>query len=377
MEGYGRVDFGATSESVFASASAGAGLPPPLDVHQPSGLGLGVAVVGDAKDGFPPRLRIRSRGSVAETGGGQAALRPPGPDVGKVPVHPVRRRVTVQLVPHVDEGLRRRHVDVVDGREVEDDGLESRSLVLVVDLGRPRRRVVPGTTRPRRVGVVETLCEAVNEDARVRATQRHARIRPVLVTKRQEAGAQRKVRLVHHGLLLTVSRLGTTTARHDHGSADAHDAQHATAAEKEAPDENGKGYADGDVDAHLDGGKDGGQHAGGEDDGLERRHAPELHDDGGRRDDVTDGVDDDGRQRGAGDVEEDAGEGVEGQQDDHGGDDAGKGGPHPGLGLDGGARKGAGGGIGAEEGAQHVADADGDQFLRRVDDVVVDAAKGL
>lgn len=72
------------------------------------------------------------RRSVAEARRRQRSLCPAVLDVGKVPVHRVGRRVPVQLVAHVNQRLGRRHVDDVDRREVEDDGLERRPVVLLV-----------------------------------------------------------------------------------------------------------------------------------------------------------------------------------------------------------------------------------------------------
>lgn len=69
-------------------------------------------------------VRVVAGCSVAEAGGAEGSLRPAVLDVGKVPVDGLGSGVAVELVADVDQGLGRRHVDNVDGGEVEDDGLE-------------------------------------------------------------------------------------------------------------------------------------------------------------------------------------------------------------------------------------------------------------
>lgn len=160
-------------------------------------------------------------------------------------------------------------------------------------------------------------------------------------------------------------------------SLDAGHAKEAAAAEEQAEYDDSKGDADGGVDAVFDRGEDSHQNTSQEDDNFEGRHAPELEDDGERRDDIADGVDDDGRKSCVGNVKEESRQSIQSQQNDNRSDDTGKGRAHTGLGLDGGTREGSSGGIGTEEGTEQVSDADGDEFLGRVDDVVVDSAKGF
>lgn len=160
-------------------------------------------------------------------------------------------------------------------------------------------------------------------------------------------------------------------------SLDASHAKEAAAAEEQAEDDDGKGYTDGGVDAVFDRGEDSHQNTSQENDHFEGRHAPELEDDGERRNDIADGVDDDGRKSCVGNVKEESSQSIQGQKNNNGSDDTGKGRAYTGLGLDGGTREGSSGGIGAEEGTEQVSDANGDEFLGRVDDVVVDSAKGL
>lgn len=226
---------------------------------------------------------------------------------------------------------------------------------------------------PGRVGIVEALGKAVDEDAGIRARHNHPRVGAVLVVQRQEARPLRKLRRLGNGLLVTplVGAVGGS------GGADTGNAQEATAADEQAEDDDGKRHADSGVDAVLNGGKDSHQDTRQEDDHLDGRHTPELDDNPQRRDDVADGVDDDGRQRRVGDVKEERRQRVQSQQNDNGGDDTGKGRADTGLGLDGGSGKGARRRVRAQEGAQQVGHANGHQLLRRIDDVVVDSAERL
>lgn len=92
------------------------------------GGGSEAADLGDAEDGFPPVKHDGGggvgRGRVAEAGGGEGAFRPAVVDAGEVPFDFVGGGVAVELVADVDEVLDGGDVDVVDGGEVEDDGLE-------------------------------------------------------------------------------------------------------------------------------------------------------------------------------------------------------------------------------------------------------------
>ena len=133
----------------------------------------------------------------------------------------------------------------------------------------------------------------------------------------------------------------------------------------------------GHVDAILNVGEDGDKDTGKEDDDLERGALPEFEDFLWRGDQIADGMDDHGREGRVGDEEEDRGQGVESQQDDDGCEDTGERCPHASLGLDGCAGEAAGGRVSAEEGTEEVGEAESDQFLGWVDDVVVDATEGL
>lgn len=62
-----------------------------------------------------------------------------------MPVYGVRSGIAVELVADVDELLDRCDVDVVNGREVEDDGFEGRFVRFDRDgFAAARARVVPG-----------------------------------------------------------------------------------------------------------------------------------------------------------------------------------------------------------------------------------------
>lgn len=100
-----------------------------------------------AEDGLPALecRRVALGGGEAEAGGGEGSLGPAVVDAGEVPVHGVRGGVAVELVADVDEVLDRRDVDVVDGGEVKDDGFEGGFVGLDGDgLAAARARVVPG-----------------------------------------------------------------------------------------------------------------------------------------------------------------------------------------------------------------------------------------
>ena len=115
-----------------------AALPPPLLVlgrlRRRRGTVL-PAELGHAEDGLPSLVCGGATGvlggRVPEPGGGEGALGPAVVDAGDVPVHLLRGGVAVQLVAHVDQVLDGSDVDVVDGREVEDDGFEGGAVRLL------------------------------------------------------------------------------------------------------------------------------------------------------------------------------------------------------------------------------------------------------
>ena len=230
------------------------------------------------------------------------------------------------------------------------------------------------------VGIIEAFGESIDEDAGIGGLDINLRVRAVIVRDGEEDIPRHLVRIVplpesatrSVGVFAIIIQQMIPNHRVHLDLA-----QEAAAGFDDAEQEEGGRGGDGGVDAVLDGGEDGDEDAGQENDDFERRDAPELIDRVGRGDEIEDGVDDDGRQGGARDVKKHGGEGVDGQEHDEGGDDAGEGGADAGLGFDGGAGEGAGGGIGAQERPQQVRHADGDHLLRGVDGVVVDAAKRL
>lgn len=88
-------------------------------------------------------LRVVARCPVAEAGGAEGSLGPAVLDVGKMPVDGLGGCVAVELVADIDEGLGGGHVDDVDRREVEDDGLERGTGVVLVLRCVSGRGVVP------------------------------------------------------------------------------------------------------------------------------------------------------------------------------------------------------------------------------------------
>lgn len=77
------------------------------------------------------------------------------------------------------------------------------------------------------------------------------------------------------------------------------------------------------------------------------------------------------------DVEEDSSKGVESKQDDNCSDDTSEGSSDTSLGLDGSSGERSSGGVSSEEGTEKVADTNRDEFLRGVDNIVVDTAERL
>ncbi len=73
----------------------------------------------------------------------ELALGPAVADACHVPVDDVGRGVPVELVADIDELLHRGDVDVVDGAEVQDDGLECRTLIRLSLLKFPWLRIIP------------------------------------------------------------------------------------------------------------------------------------------------------------------------------------------------------------------------------------------
>lgn len=101
--------------------------------------------VGDTEDGLPVAgtARSRARAAEAKASGRKSSLSPAVLDVSKVPVHCVGSCITVQLVSHVNESLRRSNINDVDARKVKNDGLERRAGILDILVSILGLRVVP------------------------------------------------------------------------------------------------------------------------------------------------------------------------------------------------------------------------------------------
>lgn len=83
---------------------------------------------------------------MTEAGSDQSTFRPSIVDASNVPVNLVGRCVAIELVADIDQDLNGCDVDIVDRREIEDDGLE-RGAIGMVDLRSTtsRTRVIPWT----------------------------------------------------------------------------------------------------------------------------------------------------------------------------------------------------------------------------------------
>lgn len=320
-----------------------------------------------------------------------------------MPVDLVGRGVAVELAAGVEESLDGGGVDVVHGGEVEHDGLERRQVAVVFELA-PLASSVPravanlsekrriGSARgledhcgevvevARGVGVVETFSEAVDEDTGVWVVDHDLRVGTILMLDGQETRAKREVLLILGDSLLGLSlsvRAGGLSAVGLPNSADASAAQEPSLAEEQAPNEDNKRSADGDIDTILNVGEDSDEDTSKEDDDLMGSNTPELEDGLGRGDDITDGVDNDGGESRVGNVEEEGCQGIECEQDDNGSDDTSKRGADTSLGLDGSTGERSSGRVGAQERSQDVGNSNGDELLRRVDNVVVNATERL
>ena len=223
------------------------------------------------------------------------------------------------------------------------------------------------------VDVVEPFAEAVDEDAWPGGGDAQVGVGEVVAVEGEEGGVVLRIleqRLGEAGVFATTDML---TGR----GVDLGLTEELAGRLGDAPQQNGAGGGDGHVDAVFDRSENGDEDAREEDDDLEWGGEPELVDFPGRRDQVADGVDDHGREGAVGDVEKDGGESIEGEQDEYGGEDTRERGADPGFGLDGGSGEGAGSRVAAEERTEEVGEANGDKFLGRVDDVVVDATERL
>jgi len=96
----------------------------------------GATDFGDAEDGLPALeladfVLVRRE---TETCGSEGALSPAIVDVGKVPVDGLGGGVAIELVAHVDKVLDGGDINVVDCSKIEDDGFESWTMVVRINL---------------------------------------------------------------------------------------------------------------------------------------------------------------------------------------------------------------------------------------------------
>lgn len=186
------------------------------------------------------------------------------------------------------------------------------------------------------IGVVEALSEAVDENTGVRSSDNDLGVGAIAVVEGQEASTQRSlVLIVDRDLLGNGVRAGCAVVEVGLHGADADNTEEAALGLEKSDDDNGKGDADGGVDAILDAGEDGNENTSEEDGHLKGRDAPELVDDLGRGDDISHSVDDDSGESCVGNVEEDSSQGVESQQHNNCGNDTSEGSADTSLGLDG------------------------------------------
>lgn len=139
-----------------------------------------------------------------------------------------------------------------------------------------------------------------------------------------------------------------------------------------ADDKTSAAYVDTVLDATEDRYKNGGR----PDDRLERRDFPEAIHLSRASNEIPDGMDDDSRKTSVGNPVEGSRQSVQRDDDDDANDETSGGCSNACFALDGGTTEGSGSGVGGEEGADGVGYSDGNELLRRVDLVVVDATEG-
>ena len=287
-----------------------------------------------------------------------------------MPFYGIGSGVSVELVANVNEVLSGSHIDVVDGREVKDDGLEGRKRrvhVIVflafawagvipwpitwslerMDVG-PARFLEDGMDHVIKivtsVGIIVALGEAVDEDAGVRPRNFYGRIGAVIVVNGQENVSRGKFRVLSvdgrvaqlesaFAHFLVLDEMVTNDRMHLDPSEETATGFEQTKAQQPGRD------SDRDVDAVLDAGEDSDKDASQEDGHLQRRNAPELVQLIRGHDQIENGMNNDRCKDGIGDVEEDGGEGVDGKKDDDGRVNTCERGPHTGFGLDGRSRE--------------------------------------
>lgn len=227
------------------------------------------------------------------------------------------------------------------------------------------------------VGVVEALRKAVNKDTGIRAGDLDLGVGSIVVLDRQEGVSRGCVGCAVECAVLANNAVVAANNVVAEDGVNRDTSKESAVVNEKADHVDGKRDANGAVDSVLDGREDGHKHTDEPDQNLDGRYAPKLVQCLRRCDQVTNSMNDDGRQRRTRNVEEDSRKGVDGEENDDGGDNTSQGRSDTGLGLDGSSAERSGRRVATQEGSKEVRDTDGDHLLRWVDDVVVDSAKGL
>lgn len=227
------------------------------------------------------------------------------------------------------------------------------------------------------VGVVEALRETVNEDTRVWLFHLNLGVRAIGMVKREEDRPTGPALIIVGGIRETTRSILAITLHQmiANNGVNGDSAQELTAGLGNTEKQDSHGHTDSAVDTILDRGENSYDNTNEEDDCIKGRDAPELIHSVGGRDQIADSVNDNTRKGSLGDIEEDGGQGVDGEQHNNGGDTAGQGSTNTRLRLDGGPGKGSGSRVRAQERTKKVGHTNTDQFLGRLDGIVVDTAE--
>lgn len=303
--------------------------------------------------------RVGLRGVVAEACGGERALGPAVVDVAEVPVYCVGGGVLVELVANVDQVLDRCEIDVVDGGEVKDDGLECWAvIVLCCVFATAWARVVPRSVAESckgcwicaarlpensfgqvvkvvvRVGVIEAFAEPVEEDTWVGILKLNLRVRSIVVIDGQENTANRVFSFSGCRLALGLVIFGRVEKMISDNRMDLCTSEEATPSLEGAEGPQCERDADSGVDTVLDAREDSHKNTSKEDWDFDRRDPPELVDGVWWQNQVTHSVNDDSSQGGVWNIPEHSWESIDGEEYHDGCDDTSKGGTYTSLRLD-------------------------------------------
>lgn len=84
---------------------------------------------GHAEYRLPPlEPALRGRSGISKPGRCESSLGPSVVDVSEMPLDSIRRRIEVELVADIDHVLDRRHIHIVDRREIENNGSKGREM---------------------------------------------------------------------------------------------------------------------------------------------------------------------------------------------------------------------------------------------------------